>query len=224
MHKNSLTWLRLWVGWPDNKMDCCRAKRLFDLGAVFFCSPLAIFLILFIAAAVYSTLGLPVFFIQTRPGKGAKPFRLYKFRTMTDACDKNGKFLPDSARVTPFGNFLRSTSMDELPELLNILKGEMSFVGPRPLLMEYLPRYTACQARRHEVKPGLTGWAQVHGRNALTWEDRFELDLWYIENQSLRLDWKIILMTFGVVFKRRGINQKGSVTMEKFRGSVPLNE
>lgn len=221
MHKNLLTWLKVWVGWPvRSKMDSCRTKRLFDLGVVIFSSPLAIFLMLFIVAAVYSKLGPPVFFIQTRPGHGAKPFRLYKFRTLTDACDKDGKLLPDSARVTPFGNFLRSTSMDELPELLNILKGEMSFVGPRPLLMEYLPRYTARQARRHEVKPGLTGWAQVNGRNALTWEDRFELDVWYVENKSFKIDLKIIGMTIGVVFKRKGISNEGSATMEKFKGTA----
>jgi lipopolysaccharide/colanic/teichoic acid biosynthesis glycosyltransferase len=148
------------------------------------------------------------------------PFQLVKFRTMTDEKDAAGHLLPDTDRLTRFGKFLRSTSMDELPELWNVIRGDMSLVGPRPLLTEYLPLYSARQARRHEVKPGLTGWAQVNGRNALTWEDRLEMDVWYVENRSLLRDLKIIWMTLGIVLNRKGISHEGSATMERFRGSM----
>jgi sugar transferase EpsL len=162
--------------------------------------------------------GAPVLFRQTRPGMGGKPFLMYKFRTMTDQRDTAGNLLPDEKRLTRFGKFLRSTSLDELPELINVLKGEMSLVGPRPLLMEYLGRYSPEQARRHEVRPGITGWAQVNGRNAISWEEKFKLDVWYVDNRSLWLDIKILWMTFVKVFKREGISQEGQATAEKFMG------
>ena len=171
-----------------------------------------------LALAVRINLGSPVIFSQKRPGLHGRPFTLYKFRTMTNDEDEQGNLLPDAERLTKFGKFLRASSLDELPELWNILKGDMSLVGPRPLLMEYLDRYTSEQARRHEVKPGLTGWAQVNGRNALTWEDRFRLDIWYVDNISFRLDLKIIFMTISHIFKREGINHPGQATMEKFKG------
>ena len=173
-----------------------------------------------LAIQVRRKLGRPVLFRQTRPGLHARPFELCKFRTMTDDRGADGEFLPDSDRLRPFGRFLRSTSLDELPELWNVLKGEMSLVGPRPLLMDYLGLYSREQARRHEVRPGMTGWAQVKGRNALTWEEKFELDIWYVDNQSLHLDLKVLLMTIATVFKREGVSQEGHATMEKFRGSV----
>ena len=164
-------------------------------------------------------LGAPIFFIPTRPGLRGKPFNMVKFRTMIDVLDAAGNLLPDSERLTVFGRFLRSTSLDELPELWNVLKGDMSLVGPRPLLMEYLPLYTPEQARRHEVRPGITGWAQVNGRNALSWEEKFKLDIWYVDNQSFWLDVKILFLTVKKVLMRDGINQEGSATMEKFRGN-----
>ncbi|SFM82573.1 sugar transferase [Marinobacter pelagius] len=164
-------------------------------------------------------LGSPVFFRQTRPGKDGKPFEMVKFRTMLDANDKHGNPLPDDQRMTPFGSFLRSTSLDELPELWNVLKGDMSLVGPRPLLMEYLPLYSKEQIRRHEVRPGVTGWAQVNGRNAISWEDKFRLDVWYVDNQSLWLDLKILFLTVKKVLVRDGISGDGEVTMSKFTGS-----
>lgn len=163
-------------------------------------------------------LGSPVFFVQTRPGLGGRPFRLFKFRTMTAAKDAAGNLLSDAQRLTPFGRFLRSTSLDELPGLLNVLKGDMSLVGPRPLLMEYLPLYSPEQARRHEVRPGITGWAQVNGRNALSWEEKFKLDVWYVDNRSLWLDIKILWLTAAKVFKREGISAEGEATMVKFLG------
>ena len=163
-------------------------------------------------------LGTPVLFRQQRPGLGGRPFWLLKFRTMTEARDAAGNLLPDAQRLTGFGRFLRATSLDELPELLNVLKGDMSLVGPRPLLMQYLDRYTPEQARRHEVRPGITGWAQVNGRNAITWEEKFKLDVWYVDNWSLWLDIKIIFMTVWKIFKREGISQPGQATMEEFRG------
>jgi sugar transferase EpsL len=172
-----------------------------------------------IAALVRLLVGTPVIFSQVRPGLGGRPFRLFKFRTMTTRRDARGELLPDERRLTPFGRFLRSSSLDELPELLNVLKGEMSLVGPRPLLVEYLPRYTPEQARRHEVRPGLTGWAQVNGRNAIAWEEKFKLDVWYVDNRSFRLDLKILLMTIARVFGREGISQRGQATMEKFKGT-----
>ncbi|MDM8549942.1 sugar transferase [Desulfobacterales bacterium HSG2] len=194
-------------------------KRIFDLiltiPVYFLLSPLMIL----IAGVIRLTMENPVFFKQTRPGLHGKPFTIYKFRTMLNAYDKSGSLLPDKERLTWFGRFLRSTSLDELPELFNILKGEMSIVGPRPLLMQYLERYTPEQARRHEVKPGLTGWAQINGRNAITWEEKFNLDVWYVDHQSLWLDMKIIIMTILKVVRREGISQAGHATMEEFRGT-----
>lgn len=194
-------------------------KRLFDLcassAALLVFSPL----MLFIAFLVRSKLGAPVLFTQERPGLGAKLFKMYKFRTMTDERDAHGKLLSDDKRLTSFGKFLRSTSIDELPELFNVLKGEMSIVGPRPLLVQYLDRYTLLQARRHEVRPGITGWAQVNGRNAISWEEKFNYDVWYVDNLSFTLDMKIILMTVKKIFTREGISQEGQATMEEFMGT-----
>jgi lipopolysaccharide/colanic/teichoic acid biosynthesis glycosyltransferase len=164
-------------------------------------------------------IGSPVVFTQQRPGLYGKPFVMYKFRTMTDSRDTSGALLHDAVRLTSFGRFLRSSSLDELPELLNVLKGDMSLVGPRPLLMEYLPLYSPEQARRHEVRPGITGWAQVNGRNAISWEEKFTLDVWYVENQSFWLDVRILWLTMLKVFQRQGISQEGQATMKKFRGS-----
>lgn len=164
--------------------------------------------------------GGALFFCQTRPGIRGQPFTMVKLRTMTDERDSHGKLLSDSQRLTRYGRFLRSTSLDELPELWNVLKGDMSLVGPRPLLMEYLPLYSDRQARRHEVRPGITGWAQVNGRNALSWEEKFELDVWYVENRTLWLDIKILFLTVWKVVKRDGISQEGEVTMSKFTGSA----
>jgi sugar transferase EpsL len=177
-----------------------------------------------LALLVRVKLGSPILFQQQRPGFGGKPFVLYKFRTMTDARDGQGALLPDAERLTPFGRFLRSTSLDELPELINVLKGEMSLVGPRPLLMQYLPLYTPEQMRRHEVKPGITGWAQVNGRNALSWEEKFALDIWYVDNYNLRLDLKILWMTLTKVLKKEGISQPGTATMPVFMGSKRKKE
>jgi lipopolysaccharide/colanic/teichoic acid biosynthesis glycosyltransferase len=166
-------------------------------------------------------MGAPVLFGQIRPGRHRKPFQMVKFRTMRDAIDANGNPLPDSERLTRFGRFLRSSSLDELPELWNVLKGDMSLVGPRPLLMEYLPLYSPEQARRHEVRPGVTGWAQINGRNAISWEEKFELDVWYVDNRNLWLDLKIILLTIRKVLKRDGISAAGEATMSKFTGNRP---
>ncbi len=172
-----------------------------------------------IAAAVWRGMGLPVLYTQVRPGLHGKPFRIYKFRTMNTVVDVSGNLMSDAARLTPLGRFLRSSSLDELPELWNVLKGDMSLVGPRPLLMEYLELYTPGQARRHEVRPGITGWAQVNGRNALSWEDRFALDVWYVDNRSLALDLKILWRTVVAVLRREGISAEGHETMPKFEGS-----
>ncbi len=172
-----------------------------------------------VAAAVAVALGRPVFFRQERPGLHGKPFRLIKFRTMLDAVDSHGKPLDDAQRLTRFGRFLRASSLDELPELWNVLKGDMSLVGPRPLLMQYLPLYTPEQARRHDVRPGLTGWSQVNGRNALGWPDKLALDVWYVDNRSFRLDLKILLMTVAKVLSRAGIAAEGSETMPEFLGN-----
>jgi sugar transferase EpsL len=192
-------------------------KRIFDLILII---PALVVLVPVLAAAalvVRIKLGSPVLFRQMRPGFQGKPFELYKFRTMTDARGHDGALLPDAARLTRFGQFLRAASLDELPELLNVLKGDMSLVGPRPLLMKYLERYSPKQARRHEVRPGITGWAQVNGRNAITWEEKFNLDVWYVDNQSFWLDIKIIFLTIFKIFKREGINQAGQATMEEFK-------
>jgi sugar transferase EpsL len=196
-------------------------KRLLDLtialiGLVFL-SP--IFVV--IAAAIALTMGRPIVFRQQRPGLKGKPYTMCKFRTMHDAFDRNGQPLPDEERSTPLGRLLRSTSLDELPELLSVVKGEMSLVGPRPLLMEYLSRYTHEQFRRHEVPPGITGWAQVNGRNVLNWEEKFRLDIWYVQNWSLALDLKILWMTVGKVLKREGISAIGHETAPAFMGSGP---
>ena len=169
-----------------------------------------------IALLVWRTMGRPVLFRQARPGLHGKPFVMYKFRTMRDLRDAEGKLLPDEARLTPFGRWLRTTSLDELPELVNVLRGEMSLVGPRPLLMEYLERYTPEQARRHEVKPGITGWAQIHGRNNLSWEERLRLDVWYVDHWSLWLDLKILWRTLWMVLRREGISAQGHATMPRF--------
>ena len=173
------------------------------------------------AGLVKKRLGSPVIFAQERPGKDGKIFRLYKFRTMTDERDAEGNLLPDEVRLTPFGQKLRSTSIDELPELWNVLKGDMSVVGPRPLLVKYLPRYNAHQARRHEVRPGITGWAQIHGRNTVSWEDKFDYDVEYVDSISFVKDWKIIFRTIGAVLHREGISSETSATMEDFMGSDP---
>ncbi len=170
-----------------------------------------------LALVVRLTMGKPVLFRQRRPGLFGRPFTLLKFRTMSDLRDHEGKPLPDEERLTRLGRFLRRTSLDELPELFNVLKGEMSLVGPRPLLMEYLERYTPRQARRHEVRPGITGWAQVNGRNALSWEEKFELDVWYVDHRSLWLDLKILVMTVGQVLSGRGVSARGHATMPKFK-------
>jgi sugar transferase EpsL len=175
--------------------------------------------ILVVAVLVRAKLGAPVLFRQERPGLRGRPFVMLKFRTMTDSCDRAGNLLPDHRRLTSFGRFLRSTSLDELPELLNVLRGEMSLVGPRPLLMKYLPLYSPEQARRHEVRPGVTGWAQVNGRNELAWERRFDLDVWYVDHRNLALDLKIMLLTVAKVFRREGISQANHATVEPFRGT-----
>ncbi len=175
--------------------------------------------LLIVAWLVRIKLGTPILFRQQRPGYKGRPFHIFKFRTMTDRLAPDGSLLPDAERLGRFGRFLRSTSLDELPELFNILRGEMSLVGPRPLLMEYLPLYSPEQARRHDTLPGLTGWAQVNGRNALSWQDKFKLDVWYVDHWSFWLDLKIIFMTIGKVFKREGIAQAGQVTTEKFTGN-----
>lgn len=194
-------------------------KRLFDLvvsvPALIMLAPL----MAVIAVLVWINLGSPVIYQQKRPGQKGILFDFYKFRTMTDDREDQGKLLPDEKRLTNFGKFLRKTSLDELPELWNVIKGDMSLVGPRPLLVQYLDRYTREQARRHEVKPGITGWAQVNGRNAITWEEKFKYDVLYVDNLSLWLDIKIILMTILKVIKGEGINQPGQATMEEFRGS-----
>jgi lipopolysaccharide/colanic/teichoic acid biosynthesis glycosyltransferase len=194
-------------------------KRVFDCllaGLVFLLLALPFLVLVWRARR---KLGSPVFFRQTRPGLRGEPFDMVKFRTMTDERGPDGQLLPDAERLTPFGRFLRSTSLDELPELWNVLKGDMSLVGPRPLLMEYLPLYTHEQARRHEVRPGITGWAQVNGRNTLSWEEKFALDVWYVDNCSLWLDIRILWLTVKKVLVREGINAAGEVTMPKFTGS-----
>lgn len=195
-------------------------KRPFDFIVAFMSLFVLTSVFLALTILIRTLLGSPVFFRHTRPGFNGKPFAMYKFRTMNNGKDADDRLLPDELRLTKLGKFLRSTSLDELPELFNVLKGDMSLVGPRPLLMEYLPLYTPEQARRHEVRPGITGWAQVNGRNAISWEEKFRLDVWYVDNQSFWLDMKILWMTVLKVFKREGISQEGQATMEKFRGTV----
>ncbi|MDW8468606.1 MAG: sugar transferase [Burkholderiales bacterium] len=195
-------------------------KRAFDLIVAAALLAALSPLMLAIAAAIRLRMGAPVLFRQLRPGLGGRPFTLYKFRTMTEARGPDGELLPDAERLTALGAWMRRWSLDELPQLLNVLRGDMSLVGPRPLLMEYLPLYDERQARRHEVRPGITGWAQVNGRNALTWPERFELDVWYVENRSFLLDLKILGLTLLRVVQGEGINAPGAATMEKFRGNV----
>ena len=194
-------------------------KRLIDFIGAFIGLVILSPLLILIALLVRVNLGTPVLFRQVRPGLHGRPFILYKFRTMRDLRDAEGRLLADEMRLTRLGRFLRSASLDELPELFNVLKGEMSLVGPRPLLMEYLERYTPEQARRHEVKPGITGWVQVNGRNALTWEEKFKLDVWYVDNWNLGLDLKILALTLIKVLKREGISAGGHATMPEFRGT-----
>lgn len=196
-------------------------KRGFDLLVVLAAAPFWLPVLAVVALLVRLKLGAPVFFRQKRPGQGARIFEMIKFRTMTDARDTAGHLLPDAVRLTPFGKFLRSTSLDELPELLNVLRGEMSLVGPRPLLVQYLPRYSPRQARRHEVRPGITGLAQVKGRNALSWDEKFEWDVRYVEQQSLWLDLRILGLTVKTVLVREGISAQGDVTMPEFNPGPP---
>jgi lipopolysaccharide/colanic/teichoic acid biosynthesis glycosyltransferase len=195
-------------------------KRIFDLVAASVALLLLALPLLALACLIRRTLGSPVLFRQVRPGLHSQPFTMVKFRTMTDARGGDGVLLPDAQRLTSFGRFLRASSLDELPELWNVLKGDMSLVGPRPLLMEYLPLYTSEQARRHEARPGITGWAQVNGRNAISWEDKFALDVWYVNNQTLWLDIKILSMTVRKVLVRDGISAAGDATMPRFTGNA----
>ena len=194
-------------------------KRLFDLVVALLLLPSIFLMCLMIAFFVKIKLGSPVIFAQRRPGLNGNIFNMIKFRTMTNECDTNGVLLPDSVRLAKFGKFLRSTSLDELPSLWSVLKGDMSLVGPRPLLVEYLPLYSGMQSRRHEVRPGITGWAQVNGRNSISWDEKFELDVWYVDNQSIWLDVKILWLTVKKVIVRDGITAQGDVTMPIFRGS-----
>lgn len=200
-------------------MVVCSIKRFFDIVITLLMMALLSILILLTAMLIRVVLGAPVIFKQERPGKYGKPFFLYKFRTMTIKYDKNGNLLSDQMRLTKTGRFIRKLSLDELPQLFNVLKGDISLVGPRPLLMEYLPLYTKEQARRHEVKPGMTGWAQINGRNSISWEERFTYDVWYVDHQSFWLDMKILVLTIFKVFKSEGIHQAGHATMEKFTGT-----
>jgi len=194
-------------------------KRFFDLSLGFMALLLLAPVFLLLALLVRIRIGTPVFFIQARPGLHGNTFTMIKFRTMTNARDDSGALLPDSERLTDFGRWLRATSLDELPELWNVLRGEMSLVGPRPLLMEYLPLYSPEQARRHDVRPGITGWAQVNGRNAISWEEKFKMDVWYVDHQSLWLDLKILFLTVKNVIARHGISADGDATMPKFSGN-----
>lgn len=195
-------------------------KRLFDLTLIILSLPLLLPLYLVVAWLVRSRLDSPILFRQIRPGKHAKPFEMIKFRTMTDERDSNGELLSDSVRLTKFGHFLRSSSLDELPELWNVVKGDMSLVGPRPLLMEYVPLYSPEQSRRHVMRPGVSGWAQVNGRNAISWEEKFKLDVWYVDNRSFWLDIKVICLTLKKVIVRDGISADGEATMSKFTGTI----
>ena len=194
-------------------------KRLLDAVTAFLLLMLCAPLMLLTALAVLVAMGSPVLIRQTRPGLNGVPFAFLKFRSMLEIRDASGELLPDAQRMTPFGTWLRRSSLDELPQLLNVLKGDMSLVGPRPLLMEYLPLYSPRQAMRHQVRPGITGWAQINGRNAISWETRLEYDAWYVENHSLLLDMKILLLTFARLFQRGDVNHAGHVTMPRFTGS-----
>lgn len=201
------------------KTASLKIKRLFDVLVALFALIVLSPLLLLLAGVIAKYLGRPVFFVQTRPGWRGVPFRMLKFRSMTDARDAQGHWLPDAERLTPLGKWLRRSSLDELPELVNVIKGDMSLVGPRPLLMQYLERYTPEQARRHEMRPGITGWAQVNGRNAISWEEKFRLDVWYVDHWSLALDAKILWLTVLKVLRREGISATDSVTMPEFMGS-----
>lgn len=194
-------------------------KKIFDTSIAFLALVTLSPFLLVISLLILKTMGSPIIFTQSRPGKNGKIFEIIKFRTMLNDCDKDGVLLPDEERMTKFGTWLRNSSLDELPELFNVLKGDMSIVGPRPLLIEYLPLYSDHQARRHEALPGITGWAQINGRNSLTWDEKFNLDVWYVDNQSIWLDIKIILKTFIKVIDRSGINDDVGVGQEKFRGN-----
>ena len=211
MHMYRFSWYRL-------------IKCIFDCVAAFLALLLLSPLLLLVSVFVRLRLGLPVLFRQQRPGLANRPFQLLKFRTLTNQRDASGILLPDAQRLTPLGCWLRSTSIDELPELLNILRGEMSFIGPRPLLMDYLPLYDSAQIRRHNVKPGLTGWAQINGRNALSWEEKFLLDVWYVDHQNFCLDLRIFLVTIWKVIRREGITAAGEATTQPFRGSASGSE
>ncbi|MEK4708213.1 sugar transferase [Bacillus sp. FSL R10-2780] len=195
-------------------------KRCFDMFISLFLLLCFSFVIALIAIFVKFKLGSPIFFKQERPGLYGKPFNLYKFRTMTNARDSNNELLSDHARLTKFGEFLRKYSLDELPQLVNVLKGQLSLVGPRPLLMEYLPLYSKEQFKRHNVRPGITGWAQINGRNSISWDEKFKLDVWYVENQSFLLDLKILYLTFRKVLKSEGITNDNHVTMPVFKGGI----
>ncbi|MCB2190543.1 MAG: sugar transferase [Deltaproteobacteria bacterium] len=207
---------------PQNTFYAKHGKRLIDLLLAFTGFLLASPLIGIIAILVRLQLGDPILFKQVRPGLHGNPFIIYKFRTMTDGKDKFDNFLPNNERLIPFGRMLRSTSMDELPEIINVMNGEMSLVGPRPLRIEYLPLYSKEQFARHDVKPGITGWAQIKGRNSITWEEKFKLDVWYVQNRSFFLDLKILFLTIKKVFRREGINQSKEQAMKPFKG-VKLN-
>lgn len=193
-------------------------KRLFDIVVAVFALLITLPLTMIVCILVRLKFGAPIIFKQQRPGLKGRAFYIYKFRTMTNETDDNGTLLSEEKRCTSFGNALRKTSLDEIPQLINVLKGDISLVGPRPLLMEYLPLYSSKQAKRHNVKPGITGWAQINGRNLITWEEKFELDVWYVENHSFLLDLKIIVLTILKIFKTEGINHVGHVTMERFTG------
>ena len=200
-------------------MDTMSLKRVFDFSVAVFLLIVLFPVFLGLMVLIRFKLGSPILFKQVRPGLNGRPFIIHKFRSMTDERDKNGDLLPDDKRFTTFSAFLRRSSLDELPELFNVIKGDMSLVGPRPLLMQYLERYNAEQARRHEVKPGITGWAQVNGRNSISWDEKFKLDVWYVDNQSFWVDLKILCLTVVQVFKREGISQEGCVTAQEFMGS-----
>ena len=195
-------------------------KRVIDLLIVVLSAPVWLIVLAIVALTVRRRLGRPAIFAQERPGLQGRPFTIVKFRTMTDACDEHGALLPDADRMTDFGRWLRSTSLDELPELWNVVKGEMSLVGPRPLLMEYLPLYSTEQARRHDMRPGITGYAQINGRNAISWPDKLCLDVWYVDHQSLWLDMKIIWLTLSRVVRRHGVAAEGEATTTRFTGET----
>jgi lipopolysaccharide/colanic/teichoic acid biosynthesis glycosyltransferase len=198
-------------------------KRIIDLFIVLLASPIILCIIILVSGLVYFNLGRPIFFTQPRGGLNGRVFKIWKFRSMTNATDRNGRLLTDAERLTKIGLFLRSSSLDEFPSFFNILKGDMSLIGPRPLIADYLTLYTLYQSRRHEVRPGITGWAQVNGRNAISWEEKFQLDIWYIENRNLWLDMKIFWLTLRKIFIRDGINADGEATMPRFTGSPPTS-